>query len=317
MPAAKPTSTRNTLAPPPKSPPEIVDPAWLLQAIGLCLVAALVCAWLAACFLVYQGEWQLVLHPSHTIEQTPNAAGLAYADVAFGASETGQPRLTGWWIPAGSDAGFQAKYAAYTILYLHDGSGSLSNTVPMIVRLHRAGLNVFAFDYRGFGASDASAHPSNLRMTEDAASALDYLTSTRHIPTSNIVPYGTGLGASPAAQLALGHSGLPAVILDNPDPDPASTAVAAHPSKLIPVRLLFGDQFDIAKPIEKLAAPKLLIAGGSNSDGGRDLRNIRTLFRQAASPSFAVTLPPRNDESAYQAALSRFLDQYLSAHQRS
>ncbi len=314
MPAAKPTSPRNTLAPPPKYPPEIVDPAWLLQAVGLCLVAALVCAWLTACFLVYQGEWQLVLHPSHTVEQTPATVGVAYTDVAFGASETGQPRLTGWWISAGSDAGFQAKYAAYTILYLHDGSGSLSNTVPMIVRLHRAGLNVFAIDYRGFGASDASAHPSNLRMTEDAASALNYLTSTRHIPTSSIIPYGTRLGASLAAQLALGHPELPAVILDNPDPDPATTAVAAHPSRVIPIRLLFGDQFDIAKPLAKLAAPKLLIAGGSNSDRTRNLRGVQTLFRQAASPSFAVTLPSSNDESAFQVALGRFLDQYLSAH---
>jgi pimeloyl-ACP methyl ester carboxylesterase len=314
MPAAKPTSSRNPLAPHPKYPPEIVDPSWLLQAIGLCLVAALVCAWLTACFLVYQGEWQLVLHPSQTVERTPASSSVAYADIAFGASETGQPSLTGWWIPAGSDAGFQAKYAAYTVLYLHGGSGSLSNTVPMIVRLHRAGLNVFAIDYRSFGASDASAHPSNLRMAEDATSALEYLTSTRHIPTSNIIPYGTGLGTSLSAGLALSHPELPAVILDNPDPDPAATAVAAHPSKVIPVRLLFGDQFDIAKPIAKLATPKLLIAGGSNSDRARDLRRIQTLFKQAASPSFVVTLPPSNDESAFQAALSRFLDQYLPPH---
>ena len=314
MPAAKRPAPRNTLAPPPKYPPEIVDPAWLLRAIGLCLVAALICAWLTACLLVYQGEWQLVLHPSHTIEQTPAAVGLPYSDIAFGASETGQPRLTGWWIPAESQAGFQAKYAAYTVLYLHDGSGSLSNTVPMLGRLHRAGLNVFAIDYRGFGASDASVHPSSVRMTEDAAAALEYLTSTRHIPAGDIIPYGTGLGASLAAGLALGHPELPAVILDNPDPDPAATAVAAHPSKLIPVRLFFGDQFDIAKPIATDTTPKLLVAGSLNSDGTHDLRRVQTLFKGAASPSFTLTLPPGNDESGFQAALSRFLDQYLPAH---
>jgi uncharacterized protein len=315
MPAAKQPARRGTLAPPPKNLPETVDPRWLLQAIAWSVAAALVCAWLTACLLVYQGEWQLVLHPSRTVDRTPASAGLAYSDVRFGASETGQPRLTAWWIPAEPGPGFQPKYAAFTVLYLHNGSGSLSNTVAALARLHRAGLSVFAIDYRGFGASDASVHPSDLRMAEDSAAALDYLTSTRHIPARNIVPYGTGLGASLAARLAHDHPDLPTVILDNPVPDPASTAVAAHPSRLIPVRLLFGGQFDIAGPIATLSTPKLLIAGGTNAiDAGRNLPAIQTLFSHAASPRFAVTLPRDNDEPDYQAALSRFLDQNLAGH---
>jgi uncharacterized protein len=309
MPAAKPSAPRNTSV---KNPPEIVDPVWLLRAIGWSLGAALVCAWLTGCLLVYQGEWQLVLHPSRTLDSTPAAAGLGYTDVRFDASETGQPRLTAWWIPADLQGGFQTRYAAYTVLYLHGGSGSLSNTVPMLGRLHRAGLNVFAIDYRGFGASDASVHPSDARMAQDAAAALDYLTSTRHIPARYLIPCGAGLGASLAAALALEHPELPAVVLDNPDPDPASTAVAAHPSKLIPVRMLFGDEFDIATPIKTLATPKLLVVGGLNSgDGSGDLSHVQSLFKQAASPSFSVTLPSGDDEGDYQGALQRFLDQYL------
>jgi pimeloyl-ACP methyl ester carboxylesterase len=299
---------------------EVVDPIWLLKAIGLTLVAALVCAWLTACWLVYQGEWQLILHPAHAVDRTPTDVGLAFDEIHFGASETGQPRLTGWWIPAQSPPAPNArlspqsipKYANYTILYLHDGAGSLANTVPMLATLHRAGLNIFAFDYRGFGASDASAHPSEPRMTQDAAAALDYLASTRHIPIRNIVPYGVGLGAALAADLAHNHSDLPAVILDNPDPDPASTAASAHPSRVIPVRLLFGNGFDIVTPMAALATPKLLIAGGPNSSSPiRNLGQLQSLFLHAASPSFAVTLPPAGDDAAYQAALDRFLDEYL------
>jgi hypothetical protein len=294
---------------------EIVDPAWLLRAIAFSLVAALICAWLTACLLVYQGEWQLVLHPVRTLDRNPANAGLAYTDVRFGASETGQPRLTAWWIPAESDAGLQPKYAAFTILYLHDGSGSLSSTVTALARLHRTGLNVFAIDYRGFGTSDASTHPSGARMAEDSAAALEYLISTRHIAARDIIPYGTGLGASLATNLTHDHPELPAVILDNPDPDPASTAVAAHPSKFIPVRLLFGNQFEIAKSIATGATPKLLISGGPNSiDTTRDVPKLQTLFQRAASPKFSVTLPPASGESDYQSALNRFLDQYLVAH---
>jgi pimeloyl-ACP methyl ester carboxylesterase len=335
MPPAKPTASRSSPSsrrpapqrPPetPHRPPETIDPVWLLRAIALTVIAALICAWLTACWLVYQGEWQLVLHPSATINQTPASVNLAYDEIHFGASETGQPRLTGWWVaaqnspPATAQPTLQPipipKYAAYTILYLHDGAGSLSDTVPTLALLHRTGLNVFAFDYSGFGNSDASAHPSEARMAQDAAAALDYLTSTRHIPTRTIVPYGVGLGAALAANLAHDHPDLPVVILDNPDPDPDSTAAAAHPSHLIPVRLLFGNSFDIAMPLATLATPKLLIAGGPNSSNPiRDLSQLQSLFRHAASPSFAVTLPPNGYEAAYQAALQRFLDQHLPTH---
>jgi pimeloyl-ACP methyl ester carboxylesterase len=292
----------------------VVDPIWLLKAIAVTLAVALVCAWLTACLLVYQGEWQLVLHPTRTIDRTPAAMGLAYTDVRFDASETGEPRLAGWWIPATASSRFQPRYAAFTVLYLHDGSGSLSNSVPQLARLHNAGLNVFAIDYRGFGTSDATVHPSAASMAEDTAAALDYLTSTRHTPARNVIPYGSGLGGSLAANLAVAHPALPAVILDNPDPDPASTAVAAHPSKFIPVRLLFGRQFDIADPLATLATPKLLVAGGPNSgNANHSLAPIQILFQHAADPRFAVTLPPENYEDSYQTALKRFLDQYLTA----
>ena len=264
MPPTKPRPPIRPL-PPRNEAPEVVNPIWLLKALAVCVVAALICGYATLCFLFYQGSWQFALHPSHAVDRTPAQAGVAFSDIHFDASETGQPRLTGWWIPAATDAGFQPRYSAYTVLYLHDGSGSLADTVPTLTHLHSAGLNVFAFDYRGFGASDSSSHPSAESMAQDSSAALEYLIGTRHIAAGNIVPYGVGLGASLAANLAQAHTDLPALILDNPDPDPASTATAQRPSHIVPVRLLFGSQFDIATPIATLKTPKLLIAGGPNS----------------------------------------------------
>lgn len=296
------------------NPLEVVDPRWLIKALALTLLAAFICVYATLCLLVYQGRWQLILQPNHTVDRTPASVGLDFTPVRFGAAETGQPRLTGWWIPASSEAGFQPKYAAITVLYLHDRSGSLANTVPMLTRLHRAGLNVFAIDYRGFGASDASTHPSDARMTEDASDALDYLISTRHIPAREIIPYGAGVGAALAVNLAQSHPELPAVILDNPDPDPAATAARSHPSRLIPLRLLVGNQFDITTPIAALATPKLLIAGSlGTSNPASDPGQLQALFQRAASPHFAVTLTPASKDGDYEAALDRFLDQYLPA----
>jgi hypothetical protein len=299
--------------PPRNEAPEVVNPIWLLKALAVCVIAALVCGYATLCFLFYQGAWQLVLHPSHAVDRTPTQASLAYSEVRFDASETGQPRLTGWWIPAATETGFQPRYSAYTLLYLHDGSGSLSDTVTTLALLHAAGINIFAFDYRGFGASDSSSHPSAESMAQDSGAALEYLTGTRHIPATNVVPYGAGLGASLAANLAQVHIDLPAVILDNPDPDPASTATAQRRSHIVPVRLLFGSQFDIVTPIASLKTPKLLVAGGPNYSAG-DRARLQSLFQKAASPRFSVMLPPRNGDAQYQAALTRFLDQYLPGH---
>lgn len=311
MPSAQRHAPRKPLSPNRNAPLEVVDPIWLIKALALSLIAALVCGYVTLCLLYYQGEWQLVLHPTRAIDRTPASAGLAYTDVRFDASETGQPRLTAWWIPSGAPAGVASRYAALTILYLHDGSGSLSNTIPMLTSLHDAGLNVFAIDYRGFGASDASVHPDEARMDQDAAAALEYLTSTLHVAPRSIIPYGAGLGASLAATLAYNHPELPAVILDNPEPDPLAAAGSPR-SRVIPIRLLFGHAFAIAKRLSTLATPKLLIAGGPNSTSiAQDPAPIQALLQTAASPRFAVTLPWAGYENAYRDALSRFLDQYV------
>ncbi|HEY5055127.1 MAG TPA: alpha/beta fold hydrolase [Acidobacteriaceae bacterium] len=305
---------RNTSGPanaPPNTQIEVVSPVWLGKALALTFAVALLCAYLTACLLFYQGVWQLVLHPSHTVDRTPEAAGLPFTSVHFGDFSTGTPHLTGWWVPAETTPQTAAgpRHPALTILYLHSGSGSLSDTLPSLTLLHQTGLNVFAIDYRGFGASDASAHPDAGLMAQDAAAALDYLVNTQHVAGTSIVPMGAGVGASLAVQLARDHPELPAVILDNPDPDPAGTAAAASPSKIIPIRLLFGDRFAIAGPLAHLTTPKLLIAGGRSASSPATA-SLADLFPRAADPKYTVTLPSAGSDTALQDALRRFLDRY-------
>ena len=286
--------------------PETVDPAWLVRALVISLAAALLCAWLTACLLFYQGAWQLVLYPSHTVDRTPQSIGLAFTSVRFGDFSTGQPHLTGWWIPSAPTASASsAESDAATVLYLHGGSGSLADTLPILGALHSAGVNIFALDYRGFGLSDSSAHPDADRMAEDAAAALGYLTATRHIAPSMVVPMGSGLGASLAVRLAQDHGELPAVILDNPDPDPAATAAAARPSKVIPVRLLFGGRFEIAAPLAHLTTRKLLI-GGPLTD---EQASLNVLYQTAAPPKSTVTLSPAQGPAALTPAIHTFVNQ--------
>jgi uncharacterized protein len=170
FPAAQSSPNRNPYALNPN--PEVVDPRWLLKALGLILLLALVCGYLTLCVLFYQGQWQLVLHPSRSTAAPAAIAGTPIAPVRFGLDESAMPQLTGWWIPAPPLPSQGRLSSGTTVLYLPGGEGSLadSDAPATLAALHTADLSIFAFDYRGYGQS-ALLHPNQRRMQQDAASA--------------------------------------------------------------------------------------------------------------------------------------------------
>ena len=313
---AKPNSPRTSRnhSPLAADAPEVVDPRWLLKVLALVIAAAAVLAYLSLCFLIYQGAWQLLLQPSLKVARTPAALAIPFDAVRFDAGATGRPRLSAWWIPAQTPA-------AATLLFLHDGKGSLADTVDQLAALHRAGVNILALDYRGFGASDA-AHPDQSRMTEDANAAFDYLTGTRHLVPASIIPCGVGLGAALAASLAAGHPDLPALIVDNPDPDAAARVLEDNRSRFMPVRLLIRDRFDIAAFLQQFRGPKLLLVGGPGDLHPNLDARTGAFFRRLPDPKYIVTLPPgvaaqkqnaAPDSELYIQAVRRFVDESLPA----
>jgi uncharacterized protein len=266
---------------------------WLLSAFSAVIAASAVLLYITLAVLFYAGQWQLVLHPTYTITATPQAK---FEEIHFDYTETGAARLDGWWIPA--EAGSQ--WAGDSILYLHGANGSLSNYVADLDALHALGVNVFAFDYRGYGKS-AGPHPTEGRMNEDADAAWRYLTDTRHMNPEKIVVYGTGYGASVAADLAARHA--PAgVILDAPN-GPARDVIATDArAKMLPMWLLLHEHFDPTATLEKLTTPKLFL----DRDGAK--ARTKQLYGVAASPKQYFEL---KDDAGFQAAIERFLDAVL------
>lgn len=310
---ASPTPKRNAAdpfaryppRPPQTGPPELVDPRFLLKAGGLTLAAALALAYLSVCLLVWQGGWQRFLHPAKVVEKTPASLGIAFEATPFDAAETGTPRLTGWWVPSDSAV-------APTILYLHEGDGSLSTSVLDLQRLHLAGLNVFAFDYRGFGQS-AGPHPTEARMQQDTSAALDYLVNTRHLPASQIVPYGVGLGAVLAANLAAAHPELHAVILDRMRPNAWRNVVDDPQSRLLPMRLLITEHFDVTAALARVRQPKLLLGNPEDRSSSAGMLTQQRLLQEAPDPKTTVTFDRVPTQELYQQTLHRFLDEALAA----
>jgi uncharacterized protein len=294
----RPASKPSQRAKQPPVPAEVVSPIWLVKAIALTSLAALFCAYLTFCLLFYQGQWQLVLHPTRTSTSPSSIAGVPYELIRFGPDESATPQLTGWWIP--SDPG--GRYAHLTILFLPDGNGSLVDSIPTLASLHNLGLNVFAFDYRGYGQS-AAVRPNQQKMTRDADSAWQYLTTSRNIQPNQIVPYGTGIGASLAALLTTGHDAIRALILDTPRTDLLDVALHDPRATLLPVRLFFHERFPLAEPLSTLRTPKLLLSRTTEPDQS---------FRGAANPKLTVELTSPS-AVLYNQSLTRFLDQYIPA----
>jgi uncharacterized protein len=275
--------------------PELVDPAFLLKALGGVLAAALILAYTTLCIVYVRGAWQLVLSPSRTVAATPSSQGLRFDEIHFGVDASGEPQLDGWWIPADSPS-------ARTVLTLHGATGNMADALPMAATLHSLNLNVLLFDYRGYGHSGAQ-HPTESTMQTDAHTALDYLLNQRHLTAASIVVYGHDLSAPLALNLcATTTVNCPAIILDAPDGDTLARVAQDPRSRAVPASLLFHDRFPLAEPLAASTVPKLLIVHNNNE--------APAILHKAHDPSMILAVQPGDDASLHN-GIQRFLDDNL------
>jgi len=150
--------------------------------------------------LMYIMQGKIIYHPQKAIYTTPSSIGLGYEDVQFKTEDDVQ--LHGWFVPEDS--------TAPTILYFHGNAGNISGRLETLRLLHSLGMNVFMFDYRGYGQSEGT--PTEVGTYRDASAAWQYLTETRDIKASQMVIMGRSLGGSVAAWLAAQKNAAAAVI---------------------------------------------------------------------------------------------------------
>lgn len=278
--------------------PQLVSGRWLLAALGITISAAVLCAWLALGVLFWQGSWQLLYHPSATVTGTPANAGLAFDPVAFAVTDAGVPQLKGWWIPAAQGSPLER----LTVIYLHGSDGNLGDTEDALAQLHSAGVNVFAFDYRGYGQSEF-VRPSEAHWRQDAESAIDYLEGTRHIHSGAIVLDGEGLGANLALEVAAAHPELAGVVVDAPLSDPTAAIFSDARARIVPARLLVRDRYDLEATAKAVRVPVLWIEPVMHDQESR-------IFAQVTARKMMVSINPSgNVYSQTEDALTRWFDE--------
>jgi fermentation-respiration switch protein FrsA (DUF1100 family) len=139
-------------------------------------------------FLKYY-EKKGIYFPVKNIDLTPKEIGLEFEDIYFFSSDGTE--LNGWFVPA--------KGSRLTVLFCHGNAGNISHRIELIEMFYQLGLNVFIFDYRGYGRSHGS--PSEGGLYLDAHAAYKYLIDNQHLDEGSIVVYGKSLGANVAIEL--------------------------------------------------------------------------------------------------------------------
>lgn len=307
-----------------REPPEIVSGRWLVKALLATLFAAAAALYCTVCLLFYQGQWQFVFFPPKhnrapvNVSQLAGSNSLPIADVKFDYTEQGFSQLNGWWIPAVS-AGPPHKSAAtgssqnqnglvanpLVLLFCPNGRSTLPDNMPAFQAFHALGINVFAFDYRGFGQS-GSGPPSEQKSYADGVAALKYITDTRHIPSSHILLYGVGVGAAVAAHVAQQSPEVAGLILEDARPSFAKKVKREQHIHVLPLWLIFPDRFQITQIVPQLKCPKLFLDPPNNSEATR-------LYDQASAPKLLATVgtksaPSMYSQRAWQQAMLTFLN---------
>jgi fermentation-respiration switch protein FrsA (DUF1100 family) len=246
-------------------------------------------------------EWRNLYHPAHKIEVTPSEFGLQYEDVNF-MSEDGRA-LHGWWIPHAQARG--------TVIHCQGNAGNIGDRAWMAADFHRLNVNVFLFDYRGYGESRGL--PTEQGTYRDARAAYEVVRAKYQDQESPpVVLHGQSLGGAVAIQLALDKP-VRGLIVESAFSSVIDMGQKLYP--LLPIKWFCHFRYDSASKVSRLHIPKLFAHSRRDDLIPYDLGE--KLYHNAAQPKEFVILEGSHNEAgwmltpAYWRAIEQFLDRLL------
>ncbi len=187
-------------------------------------------------------EYKSLYYPIRSIEHTPHDIALEYEEVNLATGDG--VNISGWFVPAESP---QA-----TFILAHGNGGNISHRLEKIKILHGLNLNVFIFDYRGYGKSSGS--PSEEGFYEDARACYEYLVNVKKIPANEIVGYGESLGGAVIIELALNNE-VGGIIIES-----SFTSVSDMGRTIFPFipAAIYKTKFDSLSKMKNIRVPALI-----------------------------------------------------------
>jgi len=262
--------------------------------VGVAYIAAIIGIRLAERSLVYQPGARKVDAPEPGLELGQRAITFRAADSVL---------LTGWIIPA-ANAGPDAPW----VLISHGNYGNIGygGRPQFYAGFRDLGVNLFAYDYRGFGGSEGT--PSEQGVYADADAAYRYLTDSLHVPPARIVLFGHSLGTGVTIELA-GHAPAAGLIVEDAYTSVAERAEEVYP--LLPIKLIARSRFASIDKVGQLRLPKLFLH--ARNDRTIPIEHGRRLFAAAAEPKQFVELNAghadayKADRATYYGAIDAFV----------
>jgi uncharacterized protein len=237
------------------------------------LVVAAICGLTTAAHAQDLGtlENMLLFFPNKTLNGTPARIGLTFDEVFL--KSTDQVKIHAWWVPCGRSRA--------TLIFSHGNAGNISHRLEKLKIFHGLGLDVFLYDYRGYGKSTGS--PSEAGLYADAQAAYDFVVKEKHIPRERIISYGESLGGPVAAHLASKNE-VGATILDSTFTSLKDMARVHYPV-LAP---LTQSKFDTLADVRTVEKPVLVLH--STDDEVVPYSQGQQLFKAATGPKQFVEL---------------------------
>ncbi|GJL77584.1 MAG: alpha/beta hydrolase [Nitrospinaceae bacterium] len=275
----------------------------LVQTAGWALALIILCA-----VLLVSCESKIVYHPYKYPEGNwdPAPFDVTVEDVNFQAEDGTQ--LHGWYIPSPN--------AQASMLWFHGNAGNLTHRLQNIQKLKPLNLNIFIFDYRGYGKSQGS--PNEKGIYQDSQAAYDILVREKNVSPQKLILFGRSLGGVCAIEVA---SSNPAAGLILESTFTSARDMAGKVFPLLPIGWAIQSKFDALEKVPRLKLPKLFLHG--TEDEVVPYEFGRKLFDAAAEPKefYDIQGAGHNDTVSvggvkYFAALDRFITKALE-EQRS
>ena len=249
-------------------------------------------------WLIARVEPRLTFFPSIGETETPRSIGLEYQPLSIRTADG--ETIAAWWIPN--------RAARADVVYFHGNGGNLSMWLPILAGVQASGLNVLAFDYRGYGRSTGS--PTEKGLYRDADAILAELARLRKETGPDrsevrrpIIYWGRSLGG-PVAAYATTVTRPDGLILESTFAE--KRAVLGRQFILRTLNLLASFRFETARMLRGFDGPTLVMHG--DSDSVIPYAAGRALFEQLKEPKRFVTLRGADHNDLHPATAREYWD---------
>jgi abhydrolase domain-containing protein 17 len=185
--------------------------------------------------------------------------------------------------------------AKFTLLISHGNAEDLGFIRGWLEDLRRAGFNILAYDYQGYGTSQGK--PTEQGSYRDEEAAYEYLTTVMKTAPEHIIVFGRSVGSGPAVHLAARRP-VAGVILQSP-------FVSAF-RVVTRVPLLPFDRFPNYKEIGQVRCPVLIIHGSNDRVIG--VWHGQKLFALANPPKYFFLVPGADHNDLDMVGGTRYLE---------